>query len=193
MIKYTYRNKKKNVREKCILRTHPRHEQRKSVKASLRMVYFEIRVGRNYKTLVLVCHTHRERERERENYITAGSIKDVLNARNISTLDWPARSLDLNVIENVRGELGGTIYEGGKQCNDVQELKEAISCAWKSLDRHYVKENYSNQTIKVYKFYKTKEDQPTINIKKKIRKISFNYEAYFFSFVSYHFVQMKLH
>ena len=142
MFKYTYRNKKKNVREKCILRTHPRHEQRKSVKASLRMVYFEIRVGRNYKTLVLVCHTHRERERERENYITAGIIKDVLNARNISTLDWPARSLDLNVIENVRGEL----YEGGKQCKNVQELKEAISCAWNSLDRHYVKENHQSST-----------------------------------------------
>lgn len=135
MFKYTYRNEKKNAREKCILKTHPRHKQRKSVKASLRMVYFEIRMGRNYKTLALCCH------RDRQNYITAEIIKDVLNARNISTLDLPARSLDLNII--VRGELGGTIYEDGTQCNNDQDLKEAISSAWKSLDRYYVKENYS--------------------------------------------------
>ncbi|KAJ0390208.1 hypothetical protein ATCC90586_011240 [Pythium insidiosum] len=51
----------------------------------------------------------------------------------IGVMDWPARSPDLNPIENVWALLSRRVYEGGRQYNTVADLTTAIQAAWKSI------------------------------------------------------------
>lgn len=45
---------------------------------------------------------------------------------------WPAKSPDMNIIENVWSILAREVYKNGRQFNNKTELKEAIVTAWKS-------------------------------------------------------------
>lgn len=56
-----------------------------------------------------------------------------LNDRNIEILNWPARSPDLNPIENLWGILSRGVYANGKQYHTVQELKMGIREAWATI------------------------------------------------------------
>lgn len=47
--------------------------------------------------------------------------------------DWPSKSPDLNPIENLWGIVARAIYRHGRQFEDVQELKEAITTAWNEI------------------------------------------------------------
>lgn len=62
--------------------------------------------------------------------------KDWLNA-NVGPQswcqDWPAKSPDLNPIENLWSIMSRKVYEGCKQYKNVQELKTAIGVAWKAI------------------------------------------------------------
>lgn len=62
-----------------------------------------------------------------------------LNDHNITVLDWPSRSPDLNPIENVWGRLARAVYDNGKQYQSVEELQQAIAHAWHDLDPNYLK------------------------------------------------------
>ena len=57
-----------------------------------------------------------------------------LRSKKIKVLKWPARSPDLNPIENIWGILVRRIYGDGKQFNSREELKEAIRTAWEQLE-----------------------------------------------------------
>ena len=65
--------------------------------------------------------------------------KTLLQERNLKVLKWPARSPDLNPIENVWGLLVGEVYSNGKQYFSVQELKNALNKTWKKLDEKSLK------------------------------------------------------
>lgn len=56
--------------------------------------------------------------------------KDFFSQASIPLLDWPARSPDLNPIENVWGILSRAVYANSKQYNSVRDLKIAIHQAW---------------------------------------------------------------
>ena len=60
-----------------------------------------------------------------------------LKKKKVSTLDWPARSPDLNPTENLWGILVRDIYADSRQYENVNQLKEAIQKAWDrvSLDQ----------------------------------------------------------
>lgn len=51
----------------------------------------------------------------------------------IKVLLWPAKSPDLNVIENVWGWLAMDVYGGNRQFDSLSELKEAIAYAWEKM------------------------------------------------------------
>jgi transposase len=53
-----------------------------------------------------------------------------LKRKKISTLSWPARSPDLNPMENLWGILVRDIYADCRQFDNVDQLKEAIQEAW---------------------------------------------------------------
>lgn len=52
---------------------------------------------------------------------------------DIDLLPWPAKSPDLNVIENVWGWLVLEVYENNRQFETVSDLKEAIAHAWEKI------------------------------------------------------------
>lgn len=56
--------------------------------------------------------------------------KSWFEARDIDLLPWPARSPDLNPIENLWGILAREVYKNGQQYETVQELEVAIRNAW---------------------------------------------------------------
>lgn len=70
---------------------------------------------------------------------TAVSTKEWFNSHKIGVLDWPARSADMNPIENVWGALSREVYRDGRQFDDLEELKEAIFYAWENIDMKYLK------------------------------------------------------
>lgn len=49
-------------------------------------------------------------------------IKEWFQLERMNILDWPALSPDLNIIENAWGWLSRTVYTGGKQFENVNEL-----------------------------------------------------------------------
>ncbi|KAJ0388588.1 hypothetical protein P43SY_011719 [Pythium insidiosum] len=48
----------------------------------------------------------------------------------VQVMDWPARSPDLNPIENLWASMARRVYGDGQQYQTVAELKEAIVKAW---------------------------------------------------------------
>ena len=61
---------------------------------------------------------------------TSRLARSYFNENNISVLSWPARSPDLNIIENCWAQLVRGVYANGKQHEDVEELKNAIVGEW---------------------------------------------------------------
>ena len=59
--------------------------------------------------------------------------------REIRVLGWPARSPDLNPIENLWGILARRVYRGGKQYGTVKEFETAVRDAWKSISAETLK------------------------------------------------------
>lgn len=57
---------------------------------------------------------------------TAKVVNNYFCTNNIKVLPWPAKSPDLNIIENVWGYLTRQVYAGGKQFHSLKELKVMI-------------------------------------------------------------------
>lgn len=64
----------------------------------------------------------------------ARSTINWLNEREISVMDWPALSPDLNPIENLWGTLVRKVYEGGRQYDTKEQLKAAIIASWDQIN-----------------------------------------------------------
>jgi transposase len=63
----------------------------------------------------------------------AGATKEWFKRQNISLMDWPACSPDLNPIENLWGLVVRKVYIGGRQFRTIDELKTAIWKAWDEI------------------------------------------------------------
>ena len=63
----------------------------------------------------------------------ASITKKYLLEQKIRLLDHPAYSPDLNPIENLWGLIVTKVYEGGRQCSTISELKNAILDAWEKI------------------------------------------------------------
>ncbi|CAK9796231.1 Transposable element Tc3 transposase [Anthophora plagiata] len=75
---------------------------------------------------------------------TAKIVKTFFDTNNIQVLWWPARSPDLNIIENVWGELTRYVHRGAKQFNSLQELKIAIEEGWSLISKKFIKKLYKS-------------------------------------------------
>lgn len=65
----------------------------------------------------------------------ADLLKQWFEAENITHLNWPPQSPDLNIIENVWGIMASTIYANGKQFFSKEDLKLAIIKCWDEFDQ----------------------------------------------------------
>ena len=75
---------------------------------------------------------------------TAKTVKNYFATKNIDVLPWPARSPDLNIIENCWGELSRRVFSEGRQFDHVADLKLAISEEWEKLDISVIQNLYDS-------------------------------------------------
>ena len=61
-------------------------------------------------------------------------MKTWFKSKNIQVLDWPSRSLDINPIENLWGDLARSVYSHGKQYSLSVELRSPIEDEWYKTD-----------------------------------------------------------
>lgn len=59
--------------------------------------------------------------------------KEWFKDKDIEVLDWPARSPDLNPIENLWGILARAVYLNGRQFENLQQLEVMIRTEWRNL------------------------------------------------------------
>ena len=57
-------------------------------------------------------------------------VKSYFQANNIPLLKWPARSPDMNIIENSWGDLSRVVFAKGRQFSNINELEECILVEW---------------------------------------------------------------
>ncbi|GBO01584.1 Transposable element Tc3 transposase [Araneus ventricosus] len=65
---------------------------------------------------------------------TSSATKNYLNSKNVTVLEWPPMSPDINQIENVWGIMSRKVYENGGQFYSVNALKTSIESAWYNLE-----------------------------------------------------------
>ena len=70
---------------------------------------------------------------------------------NIKVLKWPAKSPDLNPIENLWGYLTLKVYEGKKQYSSKKELENAIIKEWKNIDLKMLKKLVNDMPLRIGK------------------------------------------
>ena len=66
---------------------------------------------------------------------TANDTTNIFQDYNITTITWPARSPDLNIIENVWSKMKNTIEKKNPQ--NVTQLKQFIEEVWNNLPQQY--------------------------------------------------------
>jgi transposase len=59
--------------------------------------------------------------------------QEFFSRMDVEVLDWPARSPDLNPIENLWATMARRVYGDGKQYDDMNELRQAVLAAWDSI------------------------------------------------------------
>lgn len=64
----------------------------------------------------------------------SASTRAWFNENNITVIEWPACSPDINIIENVWGILAKRVYANNRQFQNVRDLKSAIMRCWEELD-----------------------------------------------------------
>ena len=75
---------------------------------------------------------------------TANVVKNWIRKQNVTLLDWPPYSPDLNIMENVWGWLARKVYESGKQYETKSYLIEVINKAWSTISLDYIKSLYDS-------------------------------------------------
>lgn len=66
---------------------------------------------------------------------TAKATKNWFEKKKITVIEWPAKSPDLNPIENLWGDMVRVVYAGGKQYDSVDALKKAVLKAWDDIEQ----------------------------------------------------------
>lgn len=73
-----------------------------------------------------------------------------LSDQNLEILDWPSRSPDMNIIENVWGYLSRKVYANGHQFLTKQELIAAIEREWYNLDQSYIQSLFLGMNNRIF-------------------------------------------
>lgn len=58
--------------------------------------------------------------------------------------NWPSKSPDMNIIENVWSMLARKVYENGRQYDTKEELKKAVEAAWQNLTQDKIHSLYDS-------------------------------------------------
>ena len=66
--------------------------------------------------------------------------------RGIETLDWPSRSPDLNICENIFAYLSQKLYSGGKTYKNKDDLWDNLLRAFRETDLEYIRKLYDSMS-----------------------------------------------
>ncbi len=69
----------------------------------------------------------------------ANYIMQWLSDNDVDVLPWPARSPDLNSIENAWVELARAVYANGRQYDYTEDLEESMVAEWDKLSKQYIR------------------------------------------------------
>ena len=69
---------------------------------------------------------------------------------DIPLLDWPARSPDLNPIENLWGILTQNVFKNGQQYQSVLELKIEIERQWNEINDDILKNLINSMPQRIF-------------------------------------------
>ena len=78
------------------------------------------------------------------SYHRSNYTESWLHSKNIKLLDWPARSLDLNIIGNVWGLLARRVYAHGRQFRSLEDLADCIIYCWCSITEKNLRKLYDS-------------------------------------------------
>ncbi|GBN91791.1 Transposable element Tc3 transposase [Araneus ventricosus] len=81
---------------------------------------------------------------------TSNAMKYYLNSKNVTVLEWPPMSPDLNPIENVWDIMCRKVYENGGQFYSVNALRTAIESAWYNLEQEILQTLIMSMEKRVY-------------------------------------------
>lgn len=85
------------------------------------------------------------------------SSRDYFRERNIPLLNsWPAKSPDLNIIENLWSTLARDVYKEGRQYSNKKDLKESIVKAWKNIEQTRIHGLYDSLQRRMIALYDAK-------------------------------------
>ena len=73
---------------------------------------------------------------------------------DIELLDWPARSPDLNPMENLWGILARKVYHGGRKYSSIQELEVAVRHYWRQIDTSMLEKLVNSMSNRLFKLVK---------------------------------------
>lgn len=65
-----------------------------------------------------------------------------MRSNGITTLTWPAKSPNINIIGNVWGAMTLRVYSGHQVYDTIDDLKAVIKDVWESLSVEYMQELY---------------------------------------------------
>lgn len=82
------------------------------------------------------------------------NVKEWLENRDVKTLEWPAQSPDLNVIEDVwnhlKYQMAGKVYE------DLDEVWEELKVLWKKIPVDFIQDLYQSLPRRVQALHRAK-------------------------------------
>ncbi|GBO10061.1 Transposable element Tc3 transposase [Araneus ventricosus] len=81
---------------------------------------------------------------------TSSATKNCLNSKNVTVLEWPSMSPDLNPIENVWDFMSRKVYENGGQFYSVNALKTSIESVWYNLELEILQTLIMSMAKRVY-------------------------------------------
>lgn len=81
---------------------------------------------------------------------TALSVKQWFSTKKLRVMEWPAKSPDLNIIENLWGTLSRKVYANGRQFHSTLELQDSIKTCWKQISRKEVQSLYNSLPNRIF-------------------------------------------
>lgn len=111
------------------------------------------RVLSNHLLPYLTAHPEKEFIFQQDNAAihVSRSTKTWFEEHGVSVMEWPARSPDLNVMENMWGLLVRQVYAENRQYNSVGELKVAILTAWRDIRLETLENLINSMPNRIYK------------------------------------------
>ena len=79
-----------------------------------------------------------EFKQDNESVHTAKLTKDWFRFRFTPVMEWPARSPDLNPVENLWGLMARRVYSDRMQYRTIASLKDAILKTWSVISIEYM-------------------------------------------------------